>query len=369
MSESAIEWTERTWNPIVGCTIKSPGCTHCYAMRMAGRLQAMGHPSYQGLTQKSKTGAVWTGKLALNEKALLAPLKRQKPTTYFVNSMGDLFHEDCPTEWIDRVFAVIKLCNHHTFQILTKRADRMRDYFNSPGERFEKIARQVTDEMLLVGPDLNFSEDYIRKMVDVQNFPHVWLGVSVEDQTRADERIPDLLATPAAIRYLSCEPLLGLVDLTRVERRDQGPVDALIGFDHDSPAFDPNKIDWVIAGGESGPKARPMHPDWARSLRDRCAAANVPFFFKQWGEWAPDFEECPDRPIDDAEQSRFDTCVWDVDLGRFDTTNGSWCDSDQWYFAQNYQEPEQPMTRIGKKRAGRLLDGVQHDGVPHGVQG
>jgi protein gp37 len=140
MAESAIEWTEQTWNPIVGCSVVSPGCTNCYAMRMAARLERMGQKRYRGLTKPSKAGPVWTGQMRLVEEALTLPLRRRKPTTWFVNSMSDLFHESVPDEWIDRVFAVMALCPQHTFQVLTKRADRMRAYLS----QFEQRGRYVT---------------------------------------------------------------------------------------------------------------------------------------------------------------------------------------------------------------------------------
>lgn len=285
---SAIEWTEKTWNPIVGCTVKSPGCTNCYAMGMAARLEAMGVPQYVGLTQRSKAGAVWTGKMAFAEKALLEPLRRKKPTMWFVNSMGDLFHESVPDEWIDRVFAVMGSCPQHTFQVLTKRSDRMRDYL-SRRKSAKPVAVSVGDGILGEHP---FSNELLPPA-------NIWLGVSVEDQARADERIPDLLATPAAVRWLSCEPLLGEVDLLAFleptgaccggepeYRCASCPSDATwrysVPADNGMWAFDPT-IDWVVVGGESGPGARPMNTGWARSLRDQCAAANVPFFMKQMG--------------------------------------------------------------------------------------
>jgi protein gp37 len=346
-----IEWTEKSWNPIVGCSIISPGCTNCYAMKMAGRVEATGHPAYQGLTQKAKTGFVWTGKLALNEKALLEPLNRTVPTTYFVNSMGDLFHEDCPDELIDRVFAVMALCPQHTFQVLTKRSARMREYFSratAPHGRMENVWL-ATSEFAGVSPaikqmvcnDLTWG-----KMRGRWPLPNVWLGVSVEDQQRADERIPDLLATPAAVRWISAEPLLGPVNLNSIhEVFDDGCLhtweSALdgkrfspwVGDDEDPmiPGFP--KLDWVVAGGESGKGARPMHPDWARSLRDQCAAADVPFFFKQWGEWYPAFANNYAVEASAVRETR--------DLG------GA------------------IIHRLGKKRAGRLLDGVEHNGMPN----
>lgn len=305
-----IEWTEVTWNPIVGCSLASPGCTNCYAMRFAGT--RLGHVSkYDGLTQPAKLGPVWTGKLAFDEKALLAPLGWKKPRMVFVNSMGDLFHEDCPDEWIDRVFAVMALCPQHTFQVLTKRSARMREY----------LQRRCADRTPVIQEQANITQQPVRfAELPAWPLPNVWLGVSVEDQQRADERIPDLLATPAAIRWISAEPLIG-------------PVDLMI------PGF--AKLDWVVAGGESGPGSRPMHPDWARSLRDQCAAAGVPFFFKQWGEY---------HPADQRKDANQIAAMGD--MGTALRSGAAYSFEDQWTW------------KIGKKRAGRLLDGALHDGMP-----
>lgn len=295
MSASKIEWTEQTWNPIVGCSLESPGCTNCYAMKLAGRLALMGTAAhYRGTTQKTKAGFVWSGTINVApDSILLAPMKRRKPTTYFVNSMSDLFHPDVPDDVIDRVFAVMALCPQHTFQVLTKRAARMRAYMSDPKLPI-RLAMQCFD-MNRIG-QIKFSVMFAalgdrERDEDPEFVPmslaNVWLGVSVEDQTRADERIPDLLATPAAVRFLSCEPLLGPVDLTWIEfPNEHGKLelwDALsVG---DDPTDDWNCstacIDWVIVGGESGPGARPMASEWAQSIVDQCRAASVPVFVTQ----------------------------------------------------------------------------------------
>ncbi|MCA1973640.1 MAG: phage Gp37/Gp68 family protein, partial [Caenispirillum sp.] len=294
-----IEWTDATWNPIVGCSVVSPGCTNCYAMRLAGtRLKH--HPSRAGLTWNTKAGPVWTGDVRLVESAIAQPLRWRRPRHIFVCAHGDLFHPAVPDAWIDRVFAVMALCPQHTFQVLTKRPDRMRPYtFDNIGRVADAIMRLRSDKVP-VGP-LPHLEPGARWWP----LPNVWLGVSVEDQAWADERIPVLLDTPAAVRFISAEPLLGPLDLRNwlIGREEHGidwsrPVGqksgACIGW---TPP-----LDWVIVGGESGPGARPMHPDWARSLRDQCAAAGVPFLFKQWGAWTvtydrdaedPDWRRCP----------------------------------------------------------------------------
>ncbi|WP_017182238.1 phage Gp37/Gp68 family protein [Sphingobium xenophagum] len=330
MAETKIEWTERTWNPIVGCSLESPGCKHCYAMKMAGRLEAMGLPAYQGTTQKTAKGFVWTGKIGVNDHAMLEPLRRKTPTTWFVNSMSDLFHPDVPDEIIDQIFAVAMLCSRHTFQMLTKRSERMRHWM----QRLEAavIAWFVRGDPELLNDSFPHCAGSIAHPAGPRDWPlpNIWLGVSIEDQKRADERLPDLLATPAAVRWLSCEPLLEEV------------------------LFDPcdlARVDWVVVGGESGPGARPMHPEWARSLRDQCAiAAGVPFFFKQWGNWSSIY----DRDNDDPDWRRVPK-PGDWDKKRWlNRAGGQGFHGDNLHMLQN----------VGKKAAGRLLDGIIHDERP-----
>jgi protein gp37 len=343
-----IEWADATVNAVNGCSVLSPGCTNCYAMKQAHRF-----PARQGLTVPSKGGSavaegsarsratrnmVWTGEVRLNQTQLHQPLKWKRPRRIFWNAHGDLFHENVPDHWIDRVFAVCALTPHHTHMILTKRSARLREYF----------ADENTEERI----DACLSEFVGKRSEESDAFalplPNVWLGVSVEDQTRADLRIPDLLATPAAIRFISAEPLLGPVDLQRIlPTRDpecedvEHATNALTGEFYARLDFERSVIkvarplrgiDWVIAGGESGPKARPMHPDWARSLRDQCQAAGTPFFFKQWGEWGP-----------------ADTISFGGGSGK---PRHDWIGS------------EIPSYRIGKKQAGRLLDGREWSEFP-----
>ncbi len=323
MSKTSIEWTEQTWNPIVGCSIVSPGCTNCYAMKMAARIEAMGNqPRYAGTTRKVNGNAIWTGKLAqAPESALLAPLRRKKPTTYFVNSMGDLFHEDCPDEWIDRVFAVMALSPQHTFQVLTKRAARMRDYCLTLGRHHEVDRVSLAMKQIHAEYDLGGSGAFYTLGTIGWHFKNVWLGVSTERQQEADERIPLLLETPAAVRFISAEPLLGHIALHALNLATPTPSNALRGVRcvpddsddgyHNEPTA---KLDWVIVGGESGLGARPMNPEWALSLRDHCTASGVPFFFKQWGAFVPETR------------------------GRY--------------------------RKVSKKSAGRLLDGIEHNAMP-----
>lgn len=269
---SKIEWTDETWNPTTGCSIVSPGCTNCYAMKMAGtRLRE--NPKYVGLTDSSKAGPVWTGEVRLgDEETLTKPLRWRKPRMIFVNSMSDLFHEDVPFEFIDRVFAVMALCPKHTFQVLTKRPERMREYVSQDRqgcEISERLAALYVDVPAVAARWPLTAERAIAAAH--WPIPNLWLGTSVEDQARADERIPHLLNTPAAVRFISYEPALEDVDFSQWLY----------------PDLLPSELDWIICGGESGPGARPMHPDWARSLRDQCYGADVAFFFKQWGGARP----------------------------------------------------------------------------------
>ena len=226
MAGTTIEWTDATWNPVAGCTIITPGCTNCYAMRMAARLEAMGTKKYTGLTRKSGGRYVWTGQVSLDEQALQVPTTWRKPRMVFVNSMSDLFHEAVPTEFIARVWGAMAAANWHTYQVLTKRPERMRE------------------------------------VVCTMNLPkldNVWLGTSVENN-EVLRRVDDLRQVPAALRFLSFEPLLGPVTGVSLEG-----------------------IHWAIVGGESGPRSRPMSEAWVDEIRVECAKAGTAFFFKQWG--------------------------------------------------------------------------------------
>lgn len=254
---TSIEWTDATWNPVRGCSRVSEGCRNCYAERQAarfvfqnvagegGELQKPG--PFHGFVTHVNGHAAWTGKVELVEHHLLDPLKWKKPRRVFVNSMSDLFHEALPDEAIDRVFAVMAVATTHTFQVLTKRPKRMLEYIST--------TRMLNVDGTLAPPQI---------------LPNVWLGVSVEDQKTADERIPLLLQTPAAIRFVSYEPALGPVDFSA----------------HKIPAlFGPNKLHWVIVGGESGPGSRPFDVAWARNTIAQCKAAGVACFVKQLGRY------------------------------------------------------------------------------------
>lgn len=231
MAESQIEWTDATWNPVAGCTIVSAGCTHCYAMNMARRLEAMGVEKYASLTRKSGRRIIWTGKIKQDEACLQVPYRWKKPRKVFVNSMSDLFHEGVTGEFVDKVWQVMKDTPRHQYQILTKRPERMLEYVN-------KRHRTV--------------------------LPNVWLGTSVENEDTKD-RILQLQKTRAAIRFISFEPLIGPVGSLKLRG-----------------------IDWAIVGGESGALARPIKEEWIAEIHNQCKKTNTAFFFKQWGTWGKD---------------------------------------------------------------------------------
>jgi protein gp37 len=295
-THSAIEWTDATWNPVTGCTKVSAGCDRCYAATFAERFRGVpGHHFENGFD------------LTLRRERLGEPLRWKRPRRVFVNSMSDLFHEAVPDEFIAEVWQVMAATPQHTYQVLTKRHARMRAWFR----------RWPNAELR-----------------------NLWLGVSVENQKWAEIRIPALLETPAAVRFISAEPLLGPIALSAAVRamggeRGHGLTASYVHAGGCWRRF--HGIDWVIAGGESGHGARPMHPQWARSLRDQCVAAGVPFFFKQWGEWAPTGKLGLGRPL-----PRHAFIGEPVDEHGFRVE----------------------MRRLDKKAAGRLLDGRTWDEMP-----
>jgi len=289
MSTTKIEWAEKSWNPITGCTKVSEGCKNCYAERMAKRLAGRyGYPKDDPF------------RVTFHPDRLDQPLRWKKPSTIFVCSMGDLFHEDVNPKDIDRVFDVMAEAKQHQFILLTKRPQNIQ-------EKLYGITEEWPCRELGGG-------DYL---------PNVLLGVTVENQQAANERIPELFKIPAAGYWLSIEPLLGPVDITEY----LGWCDPVPPFGRYDPA-----LSGVVLGGESGPGARPMHPDWARGMRDQCADSGVPFMFKQWGAWAP----APNAGI-----IRYKEEV--VTVGDAD------------------------MRRLGAKRAGRLLDGREHNETAWGM--
>ena len=350
--KSKIEWTEATWNPIrarnretggVGhfCVHASPGCANCYAER----LQVRFHNPVRFAAQDAEKVEVF-----LDEGVLTQPLRWKKPRMIFVCSMTDLFGEFVTDAMLDRVFAVMALCPQHTFQVLTKRSERMREWFGSEQRQWEACesvfyAQAEFAHVNAAAKEIACNETWgsFKKRWPLRN---VWLGVSVEDQRRADERIPDLDKTPAAVRWLSCEPLLSALRLGG-----------------ESLAT----IDWVVVGGESGPKARPMHPDWARSLRDQCAGAGVPFFFKQWGEYGPDVGPSEER---DREGYRKDPVMAGAGPCQV-LVDGAWRTFDDGYAVpiELCSGHGEFVYRLGKKRNGRLLDGKLHDAMPSCAEG
>lgn len=324
--KSKIEWTDATWNPVTGCTKVSQGCKHCYAERDWKRLRANSRSVYYGRDFTN---------VQCHPERLDQPLRWRKPRRIFVNSMSDLFHEAVPDDFIDEVFAVMALADRHIFQILTKRPDRMFDYITSidPGDGSPRLPgwrEALVEGMAQRRYSADTGEDPSHWLAVHLPLPNVWLGVSVEDQATADERIPLLLETPAAVRWISAEPLLGEIDLRQLHLGALFWLDALtcnveIFHDGGNPCPVYESLDWVVAGGESGPAARASDPDWFRSLREQCAAAGVPFLFKQWGEYLPSGQ---------------------------DDWNG------------NSQVTDADYLRVGKKRAGRVLDGREHNELP-----
>lgn len=317
--KTGIEWTDATWNPIRGCARISPGCggpNHqggCYAEGIAARFSDPGQP-FHGFAERTPHGGRWTGKLALIDDMLTVPLRWKRPRKIFVNSMSDLFHKSLPDSAIDKVFAVMALAPHHIFQPLTKRSDRARAYLSDP-TTYQRILN-AADALRRVRPKLGSIP-----ISDTRHgafWPHVWMGFSAEDQTRFNERWEDMqhLAEQGWLTWCSAEPLLGPIDISAAKR-----------------------LRWLVAGGESGRGARPMHPDWARGLRDQCAAMGVPFLFKQWGRYAPEDV----RHSDTLYEVQIDGRIACTDFGN---PTGAF------------------MVDIGKKAAGRELDGVTHDGYP-----
>jgi protein gp37 len=328
MAETTIEWADFTFNPWTGCTKVSPGCDHCYAEGWAKR---SGHVQWGPHAARRRTAAAtWQAPLKWN----LAAAQAGRRARVFCASLADVFdnHPSILSEWRADLWALIAATPNLDWLLLTKRVHHI--------------------EMRL-------------PLMWRDGWPNVWLGTTVENQTEANRRIPYLLATPARVRFLSCEPLLGPVDLDMILTPEMG-IHALSGIFSDgcgpSGFSEGPGIDWVICGGESGPGARPMHPDWARSLRDQCARDNVfssdsvPFFFKQWGEWAPveltedaayPLEGCSDPAAHDGRQD----CQFLVD--------GRWV---EWPLVETF--PTIGARKVGKKNAGRLLDGREWNDVP-----
>lgn len=392
--KTKIEWADATISPLYGCSKVSPACANCYAERLAARMSRNPGVSklYAGTVDED---GHWTGKLNLCEDRMVQALRWKLPRRIFVASQSDLFHENVTEEFLDYVFAymlashILTNCAKHTFLLLTKRAERMRDYLSaSPSALLERWAYAGDGLITLDNEDVLFSE-----LVDVRTgwnwdlagggheykawgyteklfpLPNVHIGVTCENQEQANRRIPHLLATPAVLRFVSVEPMLELVDLTHIALPDgvvwnaldrQEASDALLEGDCG------NIIDHVICGGESGPNARPMHPDWVRSLRDQCAAAGVPFMFKQWGEWGTTrFDMSTGKPVWDVFHDFTHYC----NKAPTRMTKGDKLVCPDGHVPTNgcREGKTFPMaitTRVGKARAGRLLDGIEHNALP-----
>lgn len=406
MAKSKISWTERVWNPIRGCSKVSEGCRNCYAERMAGRFCKEGQP-YHGLVDVDPKGRLaprWTGEARFIPEMLDAPLRWKKPSTIFVNSMSDLFHESVTFEQIAAVYGIIAACPQHTFQVLTKRPKRMVKFYEWI-ETHPHWSHPMQDALCEhPGPLPGLEDDTgdtVSREVGGKSWPlpNLHLGVSIENQTHV-ERIEHLRQCPAAIRWVSLEPLLGPVDLrdhlhstrtlhvkldiagalrkrsfeyfTDGDGKQVHPVTAEIELRKrlergekyfpmcDCANFDPQKgcepiatprIDWVVVGGESGPNARPIHPEWVRSIRGQCKEANVPYWFKQWGEWnVASVENGCSGSIMPESGSLY---TWLGIDGK--TSNPSF---------HGLKEPVYAMQRVGKKTAGNLLDGVRYEMRP-----
>lgn len=272
--EHKISWLNmpgfipETWNPIIGCSKVSPGCDNCYAEKMAIRLAHMpGNIEYSHVIRSNPSK--WNGKTAMVENALFKPQLWKKPRMIFVCSMGDLFHESVPFEWIERVYDMMYSNKQHIFIVLTKRPERAYQFWQW---LLNKVAGVSIQDVCSTSKD------------------NIWMGVTAENQEQANKRISILLQIPASKRYVSIEPMLGPIDFYDININGEF-YHALKGFGDisggDFGKFNGPKLDWVICGGESGPHARPMHPEWVKSVRDQCKDAGTPFFFKQWGEWSP----------------------------------------------------------------------------------
>lgn len=349
---TGIEWADSTWNPLIGCTRVSAGCDNCYAEGVVNRFAG--------------TGDAWPARFDTvsirPDRFLTQPLRWTKPRKVFVNSLSDLFHKDVPDTFIAKVFAVMAATPQHTYQLLTKRHGRMRSLLSS--DQWDDLYDLALRDLMMHGHVSDGSCSDAPLMQDGP-LPNVWLGVSVEDQKHADLRIPALLDTPAAVRWISAEPLLGPVDLDRwLSPQGDCPTCAGCGSvdvpgggaacptcNYDRRHLEPSLLDWVVVGGESGARARPMHPNWARALRDQCAAADVPYLFKQYGNWAP----AADKP------AHGDVWVFGGGIGsqawepgqKGDPSPGRWS-----------EHGDALMRNVGKKAAGRELDGRTHDGYP-----
>lgn len=386
-TDTSIEWADKTWSPIIGCDRVSPGCDSCYAITTAHIRKSNPHPdiaaAFAGTTHKTDGRIDWTGQINHLEDRLTQPLAKdwQKPLKIFVNSQSDLFHKDVDTDFIAKVFAIMALTPQHEYQILTKRHARMRSVLtdtctcgngHAPGVHFRSRMAWAVSK---ANPDRipGVPDDAEHRVNNAPwPLPGVWMGVSVENQQWADTRIPALLDTPAAIRWISAEPLLGPIDLTRISASSKQQPDMVydaLGQRYGVPgrwqAATSARLNWVVAGGESGPKARPMHPDWPRSLRNQCAAAGVPYLFKQWGTWGVDWPLDKDGKVITTGRGLGITVANDGTV--YQPGDLTYPDGPRWGEALRANHGRANLTamyRLGKKKAGRELDGREHNGFP-----
>lgn len=332
---SKIEWCDHTFNPWVGCTKVSPGCDHCYAQRdtPVRVLRSKGQETWgPGASRVRTSHGNWQKPIKWQSKAASFMAEHGRRQRVFCASLADVFDNEAPAEWRAALFALIAGTPDLDWLLLTKRIGNVARMIEAPGMQKCGLPKNV------------------------------WLGATITSQAEADRDIPKLLDVPACVRFLSMEPLLGPVDLSSIRRPLAGESYAesnvLVHKSTLDRGADRAAIDWVIVGGESGPGARPMHPDWARSLRDQCKAAGVPFLFKQWGEWLP-WHQFVEAGIEDpAEQTRFRTMEWRDDRW-VDVGFPGWMDT-----ADGHVDDMECVGRVGKKAAGRLLDGVEHNGFP-----
>lgn len=353
MGKTRIEWVQNpdgtqglSWNPVTGCTPISEGCQNCYAKRMANRFRGrFGYPEDKPF------------QVTLHPEKLNQPLRWKKPKRIFVCSMGDLFHEDIPFEFISAIFGVMAATPQHNYIVLTKRPAKMKEFFewlfskaaNYPARDRRTVPYDDERINILVMEALNrykIGVDVMRKWP----LNNVWLGVTTENQARADERIPVLLQIPADVRFVSVEPMLEPVNLSKwiycyVCANNGEHFNPVYGKIEECPVCDGDRpiLDWVICGGETGPGARPMHPDWVRNLRDLCQAAGVPFFFKHWGEWKAAHRQ---SDVVDLSSLKDNQCVMKAQNG------GHYL-----------------LTRTSRKRTGRQLDGREWNEMPDRVSG
>jgi protein gp37 len=372
-NQSKIEWTDATWNVTSGCTKCSPGCNNCYALRDSWRMANNPNPKIQtpflGTVEKVYGNGElrWTGKINLNYDKLKQPIMWVKSRNIFVNSLSDLFHPDVPFDYIDKVIGVMAVSQPHTFQVVTKRLDRALTYMN--GVNAERIAEAMRDVTPWGDPDKKY-QWMVNRINTAWPLPNVWFLATCCNQEEAERNIGTLLQIPAAIRGVSIEPMLGSIDLVELNiLKEDAPLlryNALKGEAHFSfgdggdAVFDKNcddkplargKLDWVICGGETGKNARPMNPKWGRDLRDQCKGANIPFFFKSWGEFVPHtINQIAHK--EHAGQMVPYTTVSSTDRKWLGKTR-YWCIP---FDANDDYRDIDVMERVGKKAAGHLID-------------